>query len=424
MVAIDNVTGGSGSLDLGSGLVWRSPGKPRFPATPAFLPLMRMAVETHSDDLDLLLDLTIALRDARQWCEIIDRLAPIATSGGLPPELAVELGVAANRHGDAEYARVALEMALDGRAVGRALRNPAGRAAARQRARVELSSIFTASGQHDAALGILTDALERDPRDEAVLGAVADAMLKRGEGFALIALLDDLEMCGVKSTLLLSARASALGATGAHGELERLVSPEQWCARVTIDREEIDNRRLAEVILAHPALSVSPGDRATHGGNHRLDALASRDDPELRAIVATIRQHVEAYIDSRRGQPHPLMAWMPPAAVLQGWALATEGDGHEARHFHPRGWITAVYYVLVPEGPVQRSGPPPGSIVFGPWPAEDYPCPRAFPAWHFEPHEGMLLIFPSFLAHSTIPCDTAEKRLCVTLDVMPRDLSA
>jgi len=31
----------------------------------------------------------------------------------------------------------------------------------------------------------------------------------------------------------------------------------------------------------------------------------------------------------------------------------------------------------------------------------------------------MLLIFPSFLTHSTIPSGTDELRLTVTLDVMP-----
>ncbi|KQX20751.1 hypothetical protein ASD39_04125 [Sphingomonas sp. Root50] len=385
---------------------------------------MRAAVESNPDDIELLLDLVIALRNAGRQSEIVDRLAPKAASHGLPPELAVELGAAANLCGDTRRARMALEMAMDDGAPGPILRDPAGRSAARQRARVELASVLTAAGQHDAALRAVTAALDLNPHDDAALSMAADQMLKQGRAPALIALLDDLEMRGVRSAMLLSCRANALGACGAHAELERLVSPSQWCVQAMIGPDEVDNRRLAEVILTHPALVTSPGDRPTRGTNHRLDAIASREEPEIRAIVSTIRRHVDAYVAARRDVPHPLMSHMPAAAVLQGWALATNGDGHEARHIHARSWITAVYYARVPVARRRAAGPPPGSIVFGPWPSETHRCAGAFPAWHLEPREGMLLIFPSFMAHSTVPSDVDEPRLCVTLDTMPQSLPA
>lgn len=399
-----------------SGIVWRKPGKPRVQSTGAFLPLMRAAVAAHPDDHDLLLDLVIALRDANQGREIVERLA--LRADGLPPELAVELGVAWNRCGESVFAREILERVIAG-APDQVLRDPAARIAALQSASVELSSLLAASGQHEAALRVATDALDRNPRDDAAFSMVANLMLTQGNAAALIALLDDGERQGVQSTLRLSCRANALGALGAHKELEQMVSPAQWCAQTMIDPDLVDNQRLAEVILNHPALQVSHGDRPTQGANRRLDAVASRDESELRAIVSAIRGRLDAYAAARRDISHPLMSQMPGAAVLQGWALATSGDGHEARHIHPRSWITAVYYVRVPKMKRDGEEPPPGSIIFGPWPADTQPCANRFPAWHFVPREGMLLIFPSFMAHSTVPAGVDELRLCVTLDVMP-----
>jgi len=399
-----------------AGLIWRQPRKPKVQVQGAFLPLMRTAVRARPEDRNLLLDLIMVLSKEGQWREIVDRLAsPMA--GGLAPELAVELGVAATHCGDLSLARRALENAIDGRA-DEALRDPGGHIVARQRACAELSSLLAASGEDEAALRLVTDALDRNPRDEAALSMTVDLMLKRGDPTAVIVLLDDLERQGVRSTLQLSCRANALGALGAHRELEEFVSPARWCSETLIGGDLVDNRRLAEIILTHPELQTSPRDRPTLGYNQRLVAVASRGEPECRAVVSAIREHVDAYVASRRDQLHPVMALMPETAVLQGWALATSGNGHEPRHIHPKSWITAVYYLRVPAMKRNGTQPPPGSIVFGPWPGEIYPRAARLPGWHIEPREGMLLIFPSFLAHSTIPSGTDELRLTVTLDVM------
>lgn len=56
-------------------------------------------------------------------------------------------------------------------------------------------------------------------------------------------------------------------------------------------------------------------------------------------------------------------------------------------------------------------------------------CPAAatrqgwapYPAGMSSPGAGMLLIFPSFLAHDTIPTRVAGQCLCLSLDVMPCD---
>ena len=253
--------------------------------------------------------------------------------------------------------------------------------------------------------------------DTTALTIASDALLGMKDPASLMALLDMLESSGVHSSTLLASRANALAASNAFDALEQLLKPSRWCKQVMIEERTRD--RLAELILSHPAMDTSSMNVASRGRNRRLEALANRNEPEIQSALSMIRRQVEIYVDERRHFAHPLMLQYPSDTLLQGWALETLDDGHEARHIHVRGWLTAVYYLRVPEREVRTVSPPPGSVVFGPWPAPMHQSAHVFPGWHIEPSEGMLLIFPSFLAHQTIPTETSASRLCLSLDVMP-----
>jgi len=283
---------------------------------------------------------------------------------------------------------------------------------------VEMAAALLRLGRADTALDLAREVLARDPRSDPALAIAADAMLRQGDAAGLIALLDDLAARQAPSTTWLACRANALAAAGDHEALAGLIDRERWCVPAMIGGG-VDHDRLADAILSHPALATSPRNRATHGLNQRLDGLAGRGDPVIDSALALVRRRLQAYVEERRDLPHPLMAHRPAAAMLQGWALVTSEDGHEARHVHPTSWLTAVYYVRVPATEPRAAGPPPGSVVFGPWPAEMHPCADMAPGWHVEPRAGMLLIFPSFLAHRTVPTAVPEPRLCLSLDVIP-----
>ena len=388
----------------GSPLIWRSGTLPvRHPAR-MFLPLLRSAVAAQPGRLDLLRDLVVALRDDRRWTEIVDLLTPLGRSGGLNPELAFELGSAALALDDPTTALAAFDRAIAGGIVN----------AHRQRAYA-----LEALGREDEARAAARTALHENPHDAKALELVAKDMVLRGEAGALTALCQDLASCGVQSTTLLAFRAMEAGLAGRHAELDALLEPGRWCAWIQLEPGLVDNERLADAILSHPALAPSPAEKPTHGRNLRLEKLASRSEPAIRNFLAVVRQQVDAYVARRIGSPHPLMAQRPDTVRLDGWALVLSEDGRELHHIHPDGWLTAVYYVRTPKAEGDGK-PPPGSIVFGPWPpACDHVLP-AFPRWHFEPQAGMLLIFPSFMGHHTIPTSVAGARICVALDVVPR----
>ena len=39
----------------------------------------------------------------------------------------------------------------------------------------------------------------------------------------------------------------------------------------------------------------------------------------------------------------------------------------------------------------------------------------------YRPKEGLMLLFPSYLYHMTVPIETKEQRISIAFDVVPKD---
>ena len=95
------------------------------------------------------------------------------------------------------------------------------------------------------------------------------------------------------------------------------------------------------------------------------------------------------------------------------------GGGKMFPHIHLAGWLSGVYYVEVPravEDAVARGG----WIEFGP-PRADIRLTRAPLTRAVRPEPGMLLTFPSYFWHDTIPLppENDEQRLIFSWDYQP-----
>lgn len=94
-----------------------------------------------------------------------------------------------------------------------------------------------------------------------------------------------------------------------------------------------------------------------------------------------------------------------------------ERGGHERPHFHPSGWLSGVYYVKVPKAVPPMPNEKAGWIEFG-RPPEHLDSGGLYEVRLVEPREGMLLLFPSYFFHRTIPTDCDEERISVAFDVI------
>jgi hypothetical protein len=91
-------------------------------------------------------------------------------------------------------------------------------------------------------------------------------------------------------------------------------------------------------------------------------------------------------------------------------------DGFHHNHVHPRGWISSACYVALPDGmydPESREG----VLTFG---EPGILTTPALPAEHeVRPEAGMLVLFPSYFWHGTVPISGTQTRLTVAFDAVP-----
>jgi hypothetical protein len=80
--------------------------------------------------------------------------------------------------------------------------------------------------------------------------------------------------------------------------------------------------------------------------------------------------------------------------------------------------VSGVYYVKVPEELHDPARKREGWIEFG-RPDPRFTCVRDPSVKVFEPEEGTVLLFPSYLWHGTLPFESDEERISIAFDVHP-----
>jgi hypothetical protein len=129
-------------------------------------------------------------------------------------------------------------------------------------------------------------------------------------------------------------------------------------------------------------------------------------------LLAEIDHYVEA-VCADGG--HPFTAARPQGVRLDAHALISGEGGHIGAHFHPRAWITCVYYVVSPRS-ARREGSHEGWLSIEPPPGY-----AGLPGWDVRlapPDEGTLLIMPGYFFHRTLPVLADEERISLVVDVM------
>ena len=89
--------------------------------------------------------------------------------------------------------------------------------------------------------------------------------------------------------------------------------------------------------------------------------------------------------------------------------------GFHVNHVHDKGWISSAYYVELPPETTQGASQE-GWIKFGepPWALDG-----CGPEKVVQPRVGMLVLFPSYMLHGTIPFAHGPERLTAAFDVVP-----
>jgi len=140
--------------------------------------------------------------------------------------------------------------------------------------------------------------------------------------------------------------------------------------------------------------------------------------PVMVALREMVNTHIRDYLskfasDAKNGY----FSQLPSQWKLSGWAVVLEPEGFQNSHIHPESFVSGVYYIQIPQS-VRENCAGEGNLNFGnlfPDVAEEEKIERHT----VKPEEGLLVLFPSYFWHSTIPFSGREDRICISFNVMP-----
>jgi len=156
----------------------------------------------------------------------------------------------------------------------------------------------------------------------------------------------------------------------------------------------------------HGSLTHPVGQSLRHG-SQTMRNLFDYPDGAIRALFRTLDAPIGQHI-ANLGTPHHNYA------IASAWSVRLNSGGFHINHVHPEGWISSAFYVRTPKN-LQGSE---GFLKFG------EPGPPTKPHLREEhlvkPEPGLLVLFPSYMWHGTVPFASNEKRLTCAFDIVRR----
>ncbi|MDH5829688.1 tetratricopeptide repeat protein [Luteimonas sp. M1R5S18] len=293
------------------------------------------------------------------------------------------------------------------------------------RAHYNLGVALQAAGRNAEAANAFEIAIRRDPRDMDAWNNLCISLLRDGRPAAALAACEGyLRITPAHLCKPLAYKAVALLELGRRDEALAILDVDRLLLRRSLpvpagfDSMHAFNGALARHVLAAGDLEFEPRDKATRGGRQTGELFASTD-AAIAALVSAIELAIQDFVAALRASlpTHPYTQRLPQRWRLTGWAVVLDRLGHQQPHFHPDGSVSGVYYVRLPPS-MHGARNDAGCLEFGR--VAGAIGGRAEPLLNtMRPEEGLLLLFPSYFYHRTIPFEDSQPRISIAFDVMP-----
>jgi predicted Zn-dependent protease len=152
-------------------------------------------------------------------------------------------------------------------------------------------------------------------------------------------------------------------------------------------------------------------------GTETTQDLSRSTDPAIRALFSTFAAPIRRYLEHIGHGSDPLRRRNHGRWRFNGsWSVRLHTSGFHTNHVHPRGWISSACYIELPEG-MSDAHTQDGVLTFGePGIAT---TPTLTPEYSVRPSVGLLVLFPSYFWHGTVPFRSSQARLTVAFDAVP-----
>ena len=277
-----------------------------------------------------------------------------------------------------------------------------------------------AMGDLDAAIARAEKALDVEPGNLIVRHELAELWLVAGRYRDVVELLSG-DCPDASAQKHIALRALALRACG-DSEYEQYYDYDRFTAQIAIKTPpgypsiEAFNSALHEALKPlHPTQS-QPIDQTLYGGTQSLGSLWRQPHPVIRALRAALLEAASRFIAELPDDPaHPFLRQKTQDLKCAGsWSVMLSSGGGHVDHIHPKGWISAAYYVRVPDE--VGEGEKAGFLRLGASGVTglDLEAER----W-LKPIEGTAIFFPSYLWHGVEPFSSPTQRVTAPFDLAP-----
>jgi len=162
-------------------------------------------------------------------------------------------------------------------------------------------------------------------------------------------------------------------------------------------------------------LRTHPVGESVRHGSQTSQTLTLSDDPVIQAFFRAVGGPIRRYMDALGSGDDPVRSRNTGAYRFNAaWSVRLRADGFHTGHVHPLGWLSSACYIALPAA-IERGHE--GWLQFGqPGVAT---APPLAAEYFVKPEPGLLVLFPSYMWHNTVPFTGDEPRLTIAFDVVP-----
>lgn len=255
--------------------------------------------------------------------------------------------------------------------------------------------------------------------------SLINLLLETGAGEPAIEACDQWLARSPGSIAAMALKCASLNEAGNREELaylldfDNFVLMKRWSEIPGFDSVEAFNLALGEHVRTHPTLKVPPRDDPTyhHPSLHITEELLGETTGPMAALEKMMRSAIAEYRDmvAERAE-HPFLVNWPARWHLSSWGVVLEGEGNLAPHIHLDGYLGGVYYPLMPNA-VDDEEKKAGWFELGRPPSE-LPLKAEPVIKPIKPEEGLMILFPGYFYHATVPFKSKQRRISVAFDVV------
>jgi len=270
-------------------------------------------------------------------------------------------------------------------------------------------------GRLDDAATAYERALTLRPQDVPAKVNLAGVLLRQGEGARALALTGAARGAAPLDQAALAMHELALR-MNRDPRAEVLANHDKHVRVFELDLPDGFNADLNAWLDALHGDAREHVDQTLRRGTQTMEPLFNSTDPLIVTLRGKIEEAVAAYIAGMDDDDaHPLSSRRTDGFRFTGsWSSRLRDQGFHTNHIHPRGWISSVYYVAVPDAVEDGQQ---GWLKFG---EPSFATPMNDTIRRMvKPAPGRLVLFPSYMWHGTVPFRSDTARTTIAFDAVP-----